>query len=179
MSLLINSLNNISTHLKKNGSDVILQPGLSYTEIEEKVASLPFCLPKELYELYQWRNGTPEYSDCKCFDFFLCYRFLPLEESLQIVSNFIKTDSWIIDEVFPYGWFPIFTFEGEYYSVIGAEKQRDFSPIMHIYHDETVDYVSLTAMMQTIAECYQTETYYINDKGYYESRQNEEEKIVL
>lgn len=60
---LTNSLDAILACLKKNGSDIILQPGLSYIEIEKKVASLPFCLPKELYQLYQWRNGTPEYSD--------------------------------------------------------------------------------------------------------------------
>ena len=91
----------------------------------------------------------------------------------------METDSWIIEEVFPYGWFPIFTFEGEYYSVIGSEKQRDSSPIILIYHDETVEYVSLTAMMQTIAECYQRGTYYINDEGSWESKQSEKEKIFL
>jgi hypothetical protein len=35
------------------------QPGLSREEIEEKISELPFSLPEEVYELYQWRNGNP------------------------------------------------------------------------------------------------------------------------
>ncbi|MEH1969991.1 hypothetical protein [Nostoc sp.] len=36
-----------------------LELGLTYEEIEEKVTDLlPFRLPKEVYELYQWGNGA-------------------------------------------------------------------------------------------------------------------------
>lgn len=112
MSLLIDSLNKIFGCLEKNNHAVAdsLQPGLSYQNIEEKVTSLPFQLPQELYELYQWRNGTPEDSKSDNVDFFLNYRFIPLEESIKIRFDLLKDDSWIIDWLFPYAWFPIFTF---------------------------------------------------------------------
>jgi hypothetical protein len=35
------------------------QPGLSREEIEEKARELPFLLPDDICELYQWRNGNP------------------------------------------------------------------------------------------------------------------------
>ena len=179
MSLLTNSLNNIFVWLENNNPAVAasLQSGLTYAEIEDKVASLPFRLPKELYELYQWRNGSREENEK--VEFFECYRFLPLEEALNIRSDIKEQDYWIIDELYPYGWFPIFTFEGEYYSVIGSEKQRDFSPIIYIYHDENISYISLTKMMQTIAECYQTGIYYLNEDSYWETKQEEENIIRL
>ncbi|MDB9513820.1 SMI1/KNR4 family protein [Kamptonema animale CS-326] len=36
----------------------LLQPGLTHTEIEKIVKDLPIRLPDEIYELYQWRNGS-------------------------------------------------------------------------------------------------------------------------
>ena len=38
----------------------VLQPGLSYEEIDSRVADLPFKLPEEVYQLYRWKNGTCE-----------------------------------------------------------------------------------------------------------------------
>lgn len=35
-----------------------MQPGLSRDEIEDLVKDLPFKIPSEVYELYQWRNGA-------------------------------------------------------------------------------------------------------------------------
>lgn len=37
-----------------------LQPGLTRSEIDEKVKNLQFSLPEEVYELYQWRNGMQQ-----------------------------------------------------------------------------------------------------------------------
>lgn len=35
----------------------LLQPGLKLEEIDEITKNLPFKLPEEVYEIYQWRNG--------------------------------------------------------------------------------------------------------------------------
>ncbi|MEH2311696.1 MAG: SMI1/KNR4 family protein [Nostoc sp.] len=35
----------------------LLQPGLKPEEIDEITKDLPFKLPEEVYEIYQWRNG--------------------------------------------------------------------------------------------------------------------------
>lgn len=57
MSELTNALNRIVSWLEKHPSENyasvdVLQPGLSYEQIERRVAGLPFKLPGEVYELY-------------------------------------------------------------------------------------------------------------------------------
>ena len=178
MSLLIDSLNNIFTWFQQNNPTVAasLQSGLSYREIENKLSSLPFRLPQELYELYQWRNGSIRIA--KNADFFEHYRFLPLEESLKILFDIIEKDSLLMGEIFPYSWFPIFAFGDRYYGVIGSETAKKYSLIVYICDYEDISYTSLTGMMQTIAECYQTGVYYLNEKGFWETKREAEDIII-
>ncbi|MCC0178711.1 SMI1/KNR4 family protein [Waterburya agarophytonicola K14] len=178
MSLLTETLNKIFLYLKHNYPKIAssLQPGLSDREIELKVASLPFRLPQEFYELYQWKNGTPETSDA--LNFYRHFRFLPLEEALTTFPRKGR-DSYLVDEYLPYGWIPIFTFEGEYYGVVGSQIQRYDSPIVYLYHEEAVGYTNLTSMMQAIAECYETKVYYLNKHNYIAADSTQEEQIVL
>lgn len=60
MSLLTKALERILEWLEKyRPYDVsFLQPGLSKAEIEVITKDLPFKLPQEVCELYQWKNGT-------------------------------------------------------------------------------------------------------------------------
>ncbi len=80
MSLLTETLNKIEYHLQENYPEIAarLRSGLSYSEIEAKVSFLPFKLPQELYELYQWKNGILETNGIE--GFYKHYRFLSLEE---------------------------------------------------------------------------------------------------
>jgi hypothetical protein len=63
------------------------QPGLSREEIEEKAGELPFALPEEVFELYQWRNGNPsgnrlipgKLAGCQSYFWFM----LPLETAMN------------------------------------------------------------------------------------------------
>lgn len=59
MVVLTNAMERILKGMQKYDAQIasLLQPGLSFWEIEEKVRVLPFRLPQEIYELYQWRNG--------------------------------------------------------------------------------------------------------------------------
>lgn len=62
MSALIEALERIrKLHLKHQPLVAEeLQPGLTRGQIDELVKDLPFSLPEELYELYQWRNGMKD-----------------------------------------------------------------------------------------------------------------------
>ncbi|OKH53780.1 hypothetical protein NIES2101_10030 [Calothrix sp. HK-06] len=62
MSDLTEALDRILKWIIKHKSSYInyLQPGLSRNEIENLVKDLPFKIPSEVYELYQWRNGVTE-----------------------------------------------------------------------------------------------------------------------
>ena len=55
MSALTEALERILKELQKNRPAVAstLQSGLTYKEIQETITNLPFCLPNEVYELYQ------------------------------------------------------------------------------------------------------------------------------
>lgn len=65
MSALTNALERILNWWKKNGYEEVvsnLQSGLNSAEIEEIVKYLPFKLPHEVWEIYQWRNGSRDDS---------------------------------------------------------------------------------------------------------------------
>ena len=85
MSALIEALERILKYRLKHDSLVAeeLQPGLTRAQIDELVKALPFSLPEELYELYQWRNGM------KIPQLFVrnrngIYGFLSLEKALEV-----------------------------------------------------------------------------------------------
>ena len=46
-----------------------LRPGLTRNEINELVKDLPFNLPDEVYELYQWHDGSVNRFILENYDF--------------------------------------------------------------------------------------------------------------
>ncbi|MEH1934323.1 MAG: hypothetical protein V7L14_11495 [Nostoc sp.] len=93
MSLLTDALDRILNWLqqKKPFYASSLQPGLVYEEIEEKVKSLPFRLPREVYELYQWRNGMCCIGKGeKIAQFFHGYTFLSLENAIDQYNQLME-----------------------------------------------------------------------------------------
>ena len=171
MSNLRDSLENILVWQERNRPEyaTTFQPGLTKEEIEEKVKDIPFKLPKEVYELYQWRNGST-------FDYFLPgsgFLFLPLERAIEEYE--LNADTYSTDDEYdesedywnPY-YFPIF-FEGiENFFVIGNDEQQEESPVIYYFIEDGSHDIfcsSLTKMIQVIAECYDTGAYYITEKA--------------
>lgn len=68
MTAIKNDLKRIWDCIEQKAPEVkdLFQPGLKTEEIDEITKHLPFKLPKEVYELYQWRNGL---VDNTCFEF--------------------------------------------------------------------------------------------------------------
>ncbi|RUS96513.1 hypothetical protein DSM106972_087000 [Dulcicalothrix desertica PCC 7102] len=65
-----------------------LQPGLTKNEIEIITEKLPFKLPHEVYELYQWKNGTSQADQYWEFGlFFDCWSFKPLN---SVVNEYLS-----------------------------------------------------------------------------------------
>lgn len=177
MSTLTDALERILNWLRANHPEAAssLQPGLSYEEIEAKLADLPFCLPQEVYELYKWRNGSSDNGEADCFNY---YRFIPLEESVEQAKKQVSED--LLEGTFPFGWFPLFEFEGEYLAVIGAESKIDNSPIVCHYEDESIAYTNLTGMMLTMAECYETGAYDKNElEEDWQANREKEKKLCI
>ncbi|MEO1761945.1 MAG: HEAT repeat domain-containing protein [Cyanobacteria bacterium J06629_18] len=171
MSKLRDSLEKILVWQERNRPEyaTTFQPGLTEEEIEEKVKDIPFKLPKEVYELYQWRNGST-------FDYFLPgsgFIFLPLERAIEEYE--LNADTYSTDDEYdepedywnPY-YFPIF-FEGiENFFVIGSDEQQKESPVIYYFIEDGSHDIfcsSLTKMIQVIAECYETGAYYITEEA--------------
>jgi len=59
MTAIKNNLKRIWDCIEQKASELknLFQPGLKSKEIDEITKDLPFRLPQEVYELYQWRNG--------------------------------------------------------------------------------------------------------------------------
>ena len=173
MSELTNALNRILNWFENNKPSTIesLQPGLTIEEIEEKAKDLPFRLTQEVYELYQWRNGMIDDGSC----FFRYYRFISLEEALEELK--LMEEAWGLS--LPFGWFPLFEYEGEYFSIVGAEENTENSLILRTYEGIDIIHRSLTNMMLCIAEFYETGAYYIGESGNLEENEVAAKNILL
>jgi len=82
MPTLIEALSIIMNWLNKHQPDYAASflPGLKYSEIQTVEAEFGFKLPAEIYELYQWRNGTEEDARAVCFP---TMQFLPLSIAIE------------------------------------------------------------------------------------------------
>lgn len=174
MGELTNALKRIFDWLKKYDSYrySIWQPGLSFSEIEEKVKVLPFRLPQEVYELYQWRNGFTSGKrgwmnalgghDFHDLDFLVKNYFDFMNSSLEYALNKNNDDVSIRNPQ----WFSLLGHDKQDYFVVGEREQKQASPIYCFDYGDIYDfrpklkYSSLTSMMLTIAECYETGVYY-------------------
>lgn len=184
MSELRDSLEKILVWQQKNRPEYAsqLQPGLTEEEIEEKLKDIPFRLPKEVYQLYQWRNGST-------FDYFLPgagFLFLPLERAIEEYNlnaeiNSTNVEYYGHDDDWNRYYFPIF-FEGiEIFFVIGNDKQQEKSPVIYYFIEDGSHDVfcsSLTKMIQVIAECYDTGAYYLTEKAEEQNLVEDEVKVA-
>lgn len=175
MSVLTDNLEYILDWLKRNKPAFAfsLQPGLSPTEIQERVEDLPFSLPAEVYELYQWRNGVG-YGDEDFAGFFPGYVFLSLEKALDEHSRLLEEAEEIAEnlwidpaEVWKENWVPIFSDEEDYLGIECLPEETTELPIFYMSMSGECEkrYNSLKDMMLTISECYKTGAYHIVDEA--------------
>ena len=156
MSRLTEALDRIGNYLQQHAPEVFatLQPGLSYEEIEKIVKDLPFRLPPEVYELYQWRNGT-DYSFYSHMVFKADYDYwlLPLQNVVEYnmyVSRSTYISVYLFDNIM------------DQIGYILIDKKLNTSRVIfgdYKYEYICYQYTSLTNMMLTIAECYETGAY--------------------
>ena len=119
MSVITESLDRILNWLQQHKPEyaLLFLPGLSLEEIEEKVKVLPFRLPSEVYELYQWRNGTKSEESI-----FVYHYFWDLDTAVELstIKDGLNDSLHRLIRV-KYGEptyvFPIFEFENEYFAV--------------------------------------------------------------
>jgi hypothetical protein len=140
-------------------------PGLPLEEIEKKLGELPFCVSHEVYELYQWSNGTNSGHGI-----FVYHHLLDIETALRY-SQGINDSFWLEvreENEDPKYLFPIFDFDGEYFAVPGSNGLNATVPVFHVCGDDgslSFAFTNLTNMMLAIAECFETGVYSVRSDG--------------
>lgn len=138
MSELTEGLDRIYSWFSEKVPERISQivPGILFEEIDEKAKELPFTLPNELYELYQWRNGSSEYEFL-----FESYEFMSLGQAVREYKNEIlqlKYDEREEVEFFQHRS-PVFElwYDRVFYTI--TPNEQGDNPL-HIYDIEMEDY---------------------------------------
>lgn len=196
-SELTDALNRILSWIEQHKPKYVeyLYPGLSKDEIDGLVQDLPIQFSPELYELYQWRNGA-RLGDMgqETAWLFENWTFTPLQE---IVAQYQKELS---EKQFrssrPIKTVPYFKyFKGLkiFYNLawtqsgsVFIKNTLDFCPVIFQDFEEgglsiLKKYSSLTNMMLTMAECYETGAYFIEPEeygGYFIIRHPEKERQI-
>ena len=165
MSLVIETLGKIEKWLQLNCPSVASfpYPGLTNGQIEELTKNLPFKLPKEVQELYTWKNGT-RHGD----GFFPFHVFYSLEESLGFNHNIV--DYWDEAQSMSLHSLVLFSENKSFFFTVGSCEEKESSPIwvMHMGDEPVICFQSLASLLLMMAECYKTGAYYIDSKGYLE-----------
>jgi cell wall assembly regulator SMI1 len=165
--MLTEALNRILSWIEQHKPSYVthLQPGLSSAEIEEIVKRLPFQLSPEVYELYRWRNGATQ-GDLvtETAWIFEGWTFFPLQEAVKqyyFWRNHFSLNGFHIfyNRQACHTGYVLIDPELENSSVIFESFQGGNLMLHQIY-------TSLTSMMLTMAECYETGAYSLERNPY-------------
>jgi cell wall assembly regulator SMI1 len=152
-------------------------PGLTRQQVDRIIKDFPFKLSEEVYELYQWRNGTanPAYENNYCLDSFLFPEqlrsdincsFCSLQDSIYVYTTGREANNYD-DEYWNKKWFPIAAFETK--RMLYVVGDIDPSPV-YLWGAELIDnprvYKDITSMISVIAECCELGLYQVIPKEY-------------
>ncbi|WP_375503286.1 SMI1/KNR4 family protein [uncultured Nostoc sp.] len=167
MSELTDELQYILNWLKSTNHDFFdcYNPGLTRQQIDEITKDLPFRLSEEVYELYQWRNGTADlgYNNGYLPLYFLfpeqlradvICSFCSLQDSVYIYKTIGEATNYD-DAYWNQKWFPIAEYETKRRLYVVGDL--DPSPVylwdVGCLEDSVRIYKNLLSMISVIAEC--------------------------
>jgi hypothetical protein len=170
MSELTSALERISTWYQEKESRSIFQPRLSRSAIDELVQDLQFPVPKEVYELYEWCNGSSEVPIV-----FHAQYLLPLEEAVNLRQDQYGLNNG--DDLYPDdpSWFPVFKlwYDDAFYIVILGDKEKSsikyYDPEFENYK---IYYESLTNLLLHSAEWLESAKYDEDKERWHVDRQS-------
>jgi cell wall assembly regulator SMI1 len=141
-------------------------PGLTREQIQEQTKDLPGFIPEEIYELYQYRNGTLEEMKSTVYPIF---QFLPLDEAVEIFPDFFDPDETDYSYLYENKClFPFLRDNCSHCAVLLDDKKQLVSPVIDIADEGDISlmYQSLTSMMLTIADYLETGVCYLDAEGF-------------
>lgn len=129
-----------------------LNPPLTREEVDIQTQHLPYRLPEELYELYQWHDGVDD-PDFR-LSLFRDRKFLSLQDAVDEYETVVRCRG---DDEFLVTCFPFGSFMGSWY-VLSASTQplkpALEHPVIDIYHSVNVAFLSFSVMLDTITAWY-------------------------
>jgi hypothetical protein len=157
MSILTEALEELENWLSDNYPDkaASLPPGLTPEEIDSLAENLSFELPTEIRELYEWHDGSGNFG-ILLSNHTMDERpgFLSLEKA---VDNSEVDEAGHITQRLGIDGFHLFP-EFERWVHFSVCKNSEESPIWIVTDDPYIrlGYTSITSMILTTLECYQT-----------------------
>jgi len=140
-------------------------------------------IPKNIQELYQWKNGTitDDAPLGQCWLFPLG-SLMSAEKSFRYYQNFVNSDEYWID-----GMFPVFESLGGDFYLIDINATSPTKGFVFFYSRSAVDfetiiskYDSLETLLRTIVECFKSGVYFYNQlSGYLEFQFQLEREINI
>ena len=168
------ALERIATWHKQRGRKVVdlLQLGLSAQAITAATAAL--LVHDDVVHLYMWRNGTRVSQEYVLNDHYFIpgYYLLSLDDALDAYHSLIRNTDW------EKGCLPILSSGGGDYYGVDHEQQGKVIHYIRDYPDRPIKYLSLTTMMETVAECYEVGAYSLDDRGFFEVNSDAERMIA-
>jgi hypothetical protein len=140
----------------------LLQPGLTAETIDGRVA--PLAPRADVVRLYEWRDGTLLSQDFVLNDHYLIpgYYLMSLDDGLHAYRGLTADTPW------SQHWFPILASGGgDYYGVDDVDPGH----VIHYIRGHPtylIQYSDLTSMMQSVAQCYESGVYAVDDSGFFE-----------
>jgi hypothetical protein len=166
--MLTNALDAILLWLSTNLPEYVdvFQPGLTRFRIQDLTEFLEFVLPEDFYQLYQWRNGV-RYEPMKTLG--PVFYFLPIDEVVSF-RDWANSNILVSDDCIPRykngPVLPIIQSNCEYYAlVLGRNPQEACVVLLDEIGDAVLRYDSISSMMKSIAQCFESGAYYLNEDG--------------
>ncbi len=151
-----------------------LLPGLSKAQIAKLTRGLPFELPKDIFELYQWSEGT----NLECGvgnDFFPGFRFEPLTAMVRAYDDLSHADEFPRFHSGDLNWFPVFKSGGmDFYGIVCKGPPHAIGSIVlddnegehrDLIHLPTVEFQNIVAMLRTILASLVHNVFFVADNG--------------
>jgi hypothetical protein len=166
----------LQNHMPNRAAE--LKPGLTRDEIDELVKDLPFSLPEEVYELYQWHDGSVDRF------VFVNYNFFSLNDAIEAyyewwagIFSDKDEEAYFFEKSFPI--FELWSDCGVILSVVCEDSNNYPVRMLDVeYDDYFVRYRSLKNLILHLADWYESAQSY-EDENLPECGVEEERKYLL
>lgn len=190
MSQIAVALARIFQHLQQGYAPtrVPAPVGLPAAEVTTRLTDFPCALPQEVYTLYECYNGVPSPSSPPYpyeHEFLPGWDFLPLETALATYQQEMQeARSSTSSGVWQAAWWPLFRVDFNYYVVWCPASPQPTAPVYEVIRtkgdddDVQMAYDSVTSLLHTVATCYDTGAYWINERDVVDYDERREAEIL-